>query len=1143
MGGAYLSGIRSKIAKPADVVRLAVLLALSRMTRMTMRHGTITRWSWESVVCWGLLTMLFCCQCPMRSRAAEAGPTTNQFLVLMNQGKNQYDQGQADAAVGAFKRAVALQPTHVDARLNLANAALLANQPDKALASAKEGLNLDPNSAAARFVAGCASIRLTQWEPAIQFLQECRDQDVKVNAVSYQLARAQQEVGHLAEAAELLQGVVQWEPDHQGAHYALSRVLVRLGRSDEAKAEAELHARILAQKPLPNQGPAFFERCVYTEIRVPFILEQPTLTGLKVRFTDITASALGANASHYRAPFGILDIDQRGMNDLLVREDDDGFRLLLNRSGRFQPQGPKVPALAGAKFRRCLVGDLNNDRFEDAIWISEQGVQVLKFATNGAITDATAFAGLKRSAGLDAALVDTDLTGKLDLIMLSPTNREPRLLRNLGPMYYKDISATSGIPAELTGVKQLVVDDWNGDDLMDLIVLREGQPPQVLIKQRGSTFKPLVPSQPWPSGSVMTVADLNNDLRADLIIGASGKLTIVWGGLDQPTVIPMVDWRPDCVRAIDYDNDGWLDLIVGGEGLRAWRNLGAQGFGETTRELQLDQLVKGKIASLQAADLDQDGGRDLIIALEDGGLRLLHNEGANANHLLKLRLVGNRSNASGLGVRVEVRSSAWQTLRTVTELPLEIGVGKIEKPDLIRSRWSDLSIPVSFELKADPKTVWNVIELELPTGSCPYLYAWDGAQYRFVTDILGAAPMGLHVSDNRLVDADPEELVWIGDDRRFAPRAGLYLLQITSELREVLFLDEAKLVAVDHAAGTEAHPTSKMLPGKPFSPHEILALTHRRHLHRAVRSDGADVTEALAEIDGRKIGPVARRKPQLRGLAEPYDVTVDFGLLEIERPLVLALTGWLRFGGGMANVAASHDPDLPFPFPVLSVETDDGNWKPANVVVGVPCGKTKTILVDLTGILPAGSRRLRLSTAYELYWDRIALFEKADQTRVLTTRLSPVEADLHWHGYSEYEDRPSDEPLTPIHGQTSPNANWRIVPEGWCTRYGTVNELIAASDDQFVLLNSGDELTLAFSAPGLPALPDGFVRDFFLYSVGWEKDSDFHVESGSTVGPMPFHGMDDQRYGQAVSPAKNDNAWIERYNTRWVGPETLRRAQ
>jgi hypothetical protein len=104
-----------------------------------------------------------------------------------------------------------------------------------------------------------------------------------------------------------------------------------------------------------------------------------------------------------------------------------------------------------------------------------------------------------------------------------------------------------------------------------------------------------------------------------------------------------------------------------------------------------------------------------------------------------------------------------------------------------------------------------------------------------------------------------------------------------------------------------------------------------------------------------------------------------------------------------------------------------------------------------------------------------------------------------------------------------------------------VDELITAKDNALVLLNGGDELTLAFAMDRLPPKQPGFDREFFFYSVGWDKDSDFHVASGTTVGPLPFHGMDDQRYGSQERPAMDNDDWMRKYNTRWVGPQTLTR--
>ena len=1102
------------------------------------RHGLL--WFCAGLALWFSMS---CGRGPGNSGSAD-------FAYWMNVGKNHYDQGQTNA-IAAFEKAVGFEPANADAHLNLALAYLLGNQNDQALRAAGEALNLDPNSAAARYVAGCAFLRVAKIEDAIKSLQECLDIDVKINAVSFQLARAHQIAGHHEEAAELLRSVLQWEPKHPAAHYLLSQVLMRLGKTDEAQQEAQQHALIRNDKSVGAFNP---ERCVYLEARVPFVLEQPAASGVKVRFTDVTAAAFGPDARNYGAPVGIVDIDQRGKNDLWVREGGDGFRLLINSNGSFRAQGPKLPGVAGAKYTQCLVGDINNDRFEDVVELSETGVQIFKGATNGVFTDATAFAGMKRRTGLGGALVDLDLSGKLDLLLLSPTNREPQLLRNLGPMYFKDITATSGIPATVTNARQILVEDWNGDDLMDVIVAREGQPPLLLIKQRGGPLIPTNTPASWPAGSVIAAGDLNNDYRTDLVIAAAGRLEVCFGGMERQVTLPLGRWPVTVLKLVDYDNDGWLDIVAAGNGLRVWRNLGLAGFREVTGELGLEKLGAEPLVSVNAADFDQDGDIDLLLGLATGGLRLLRNDGGNANQIIKLRLAGNRSNASGLGVRVEVKAGNWHTLRTVTELPVEIGLGSHAKPEVVKPRWSDLTLPVTFELQADPKTVWTVMEIEQPTGSCPYLYAWNGEKFRFVTDILGGSPLGLRVSDHRFVEADPEEFVWLGSDSMLQPKAGEYVLQVTEELREVLYLDEAKLVVVDHPANVKVCTTSKMLPGKPFVPHELITLQHPYPLLQATNQLGTEVTAELKSADGRFVSPAKLRIPQLRGLAEPSEVTLDFGPLPVDRPLVLVMNGWLRFGGGMANVAASHDPDLPFPFPRLEVEVasvgsagaavaTEGQWRPVDVAVGVPCGKTKTIVVDLSRKLPAGSRRLRIKTAYELHWDQAELWERADGASTRITSYPPTKTSLHWRGFSDFEDLPWYFPLTPDYDKVRANPHWRITPAGWCTRYGPVGDLLLKKDNALVLLNGGDELTLSFALAQLPPKPPGSVREFFFYSVGWDKDSDFHVERGTTVEPLPFHGMDDQAYGRQPRPGFENDAWLTHYNTRWVGPMTLSRGK
>lgn len=1070
----------------------------------------------------------------------------DQYLRLMNVGKNYYDQGNAAKAIESFTKAASLNPTGADVQMNLANAHLLAGNASEAIRHAEEALRLEPGSAAPHYVMGCAYLRLSRFEDAVKALQASKEIDQKVNAVSFQLGRAYQGWGRFEEAAMEFQEVIQFEDPtaavHLAAQYNLGQVLVRLGRMDEANEQLAQYQKLMAERPNRPTDISTLERCLYTEARVPFSIEQPNRKGIAVQFTDATQPFFGNEASKYRAPIGVLDINHRGTNDLIVAEGSAGFRLLINSNAVFQAQGELLPATEGARYYKCLVGDLNNDRFEDVVMVGDKGVQAFRFATNGTATDATVFSNLQDAPGIDGALVDLDFTGKLDLLLIPPETQSVRVLRNLGNMYFKDTTSTSGVPASLTSARRMLIEDWNADDIMDVWVAREGQPPLILVKERGGPLTDTNSPPGWPEGTALAAGDLNNDFRNDAVIATAGGLECIFAGITNRVRLPTGGFAVAGLSLVDYDNDGWLDICARGPGLRLWRNLGLAGFRDVTSEVGLDQVGTGQIEEATFADFDTDGDTDFLVAVQGAGLKLLRNDGGNANQQIKLRLLGNRSNFSGLGVRVEVTAGHWRTIRTVRELPVEIGVGKRAQVDSLNVRWVDVAAP-SAEVPVDPKSTLEMMELLLPTGSCPYLYAWDGTRFRFITDILGASPAGLPVAEGRMVEADPDEYVWIGSESQFQPRDGRYVLQITEELREVLYLDEAKLVVADHPTGTEVHPTDKMLPGRPFPPSDLHTVARRYPLLAATDLDGRDVTGLVTENDGSLLSPRKLRVPQLRGLAEPHGVVLDFGELPSNRPLVLVLSGWLRFGGGMANVAASQDPNLPFPFPVLEVETAAGSWSPLDVTVGVPAGKTKTILVDLAGKLPGGARRLKLSTAFELHWDRLALFEREAAADTRITALAPVKTDLHWRGFSEFEDLPWFVPLTPAYDQVKVRPNWLITPSGWCTRYGAVDELTAHRDDAMVLLNGGDELTLWFDPGQLPPKPEGYVRDFFLFSVGWDKDSDFHVLAGTTVEPIPFEGMEDQRYGQPQTPPRHRRWWTEKYNTRWVGARPLERRE
>jgi hypothetical protein len=223
------------------------------------------------------------------------------------------------------------------------------------------------------------------------------------------------------------------------------------------------------------------------------------------------------------------------------------------------------------------------------------------------------------------------------------------------------------------------------------------------------------------------------------------------------------------------------------------------------------------------------------------------------------------------------------------------------------------------------------------------LYAWDGNRFRFVTDILGAAPLGLPIAEGRYIEADPEEFVWIGNEQTFPPRDGKYQLQITEELREVLYLDEAKLVVVDHEPGTEVHSTGKLLPGKAFPRGALMTLRNEHPLQRRVCCPGFSRFRFPCRL--RRGSNSAQESLLLKGRGWPARVAA-----QVTRSAARSwpsLTVGARFravgreqaaGAGdewLASIRRGHGqyrrftgPVAPFPFPVLEAEVAPELGKP-----------------------------------------------------------------------------------------------------------------------------------------------------------------------------------------------------------------------
>jgi hypothetical protein len=230
--------------------------------------------------------------------------------------------------------------------------------------------------------------------------------------------------------------------------------------------------------------------------------------------------------------------------------------------------------------------------------------------------------------------------------------------------------------------------------------------------------------------------------------------------------------------------------------------------------------------------------------------------------------------------------------------------------------------------------------------------------------------------------------------------------------------------------------------------------------------------------------------------------------------------------------ASQEHKDLIFPY--LQVKDATGNWKTVVDDMGMPSGRQKSMAVDLTGKFLTNSREVRIVTNLCLYWDEIYLIEDGAPPPVKLTALPIQSADLHFRGFSRAivpADREDSETFD--YNTASTTSMWNPTPGNY-TRYGDVKPLMEKVDDLMVIMGSGDELQLRFSGLGLPALPQGWKRDFLLLVDGWAKDADANTAFSQTVLPLPFHAMTSYPYpvGQSYPHDSVHDAYQKEYNTR-----------
>ena len=316
---------------------------------------------------------------------------------------------------------------------------------------------------------------------------------------------------------------------------------------------------------------------------------------------------------------------------------------------------------------------------------------------------------------------------------------------------------------------------------------------------------------------------------------------------------------------------------------------------------------------------------------------------------------------------------------------------------------------------------------------------------------------------------------------------------------------------------------------------------HKRY-GSVIDSEGNDLTSFIIEKDDKYLSGFKPDKYQ--GVTEMQDLILDPGKVGQTGNLFLFLNGWIFPTDASINVAISQSGNLKVIPPFIQVINKKGEWKTVIDNLGFPMGKDKTVIADLTGIFLSGDHRIRIRTNMEIYWDQIFFSDYLPDAPVISTILNPVSADLHYRGFSRsFRKGGRYGPHWFDYSNVDKNTKWRDL-SGNYTRYGDVLPLLKESDNKYIISNAGDETSIQFDGSGLPSLKKGWKRDFLIHSVGWVKDGDINTALGSTVSPLPFHGMKSYPPSEKDSYPKDPELqkYLKEYNTRIVTSDDYRNA-
>jgi tetratricopeptide (TPR) repeat protein len=1126
------------------------------------------------------------CLCVSVFTAAQRPTRPPSAIQLNNLGVGYMNQARIAEALQVFRRAQVQDPSLFEARLNEGIALLNSQQLAEARDVLLDATRRQAQSARAWYNLGIAYRTLAQTDAAIDAFEHVARLDAADADTLYFLGQLHLQARRYDRAIGAFEKCLSLDSLHLSAEFGLARAYQLSGNEAAASQHLARFDQLNESKVGKQISLTYGEQGPYSTAE-PVGGAEPAPQDFAVRFA---ASALSGGRVSQPPPAGppgrflqlagagvcFIDFDGDGRPDLLLPPEHGGRTAILYRNnggGKFSD----VTAQAGLNLmddaHGCAVGDYDNDRRDDIVLGLSNGIAIYHNEGGGRFRNTTSSTGIVfNGLPLGLTFVDFDHDGDLDLYIsrftnfsssangdlsftLAATPAPNALWRNNGNGTFTDWTVQSGLAGNARGATvAALASDLNNDRAIDLVVTDFHEAATVFTNPREGPFRR---SQPWdsafpPDPAGVVAFDFNKDGFMDLAFTHWSQPGLsLWKNVGETrferVAVPEPQWaRGWGITTLDFDNDGWIDLAAvgerdatGGSGeILLLRNLGDGRFADVTAETSLRSVRLDRPRALASADIDGDGDADLIVTQNGGAPLVLKNDGGNRRSSVRLSFLGLADNRSGLGSKVEVFAGGlrqkWETQSSSGYLgqnarEIVAGLNQAREADVVRLLWPTGVVQDEVQLASGRRHI--IREIDRRGSSCPVVWVWNGEHYEFISDMIGPGIVGHWVAPGETNIPDPTEYLRV-EGRHVKPRNGRLSFRFAEVMEELVYLDQVRLIAIDHPAEIDVYPNEYFASAPPFPEFRIIGSRNARPPSFARDGEGRNVLPQLLRRDRRYVTgfdpiqfPGFSKMHYLElGLSEPY----------MTGPLRLLMHGFIEYFSATSGFAA-HQAGIEPVVPFLEVQKATGEWSRVSDDIGFPAGLARTMVADLTGKLPPGTSRIRIGTNLNIYWDQILIDQTTAVAGIQMQTVPLAEASLRFHGYPRQVQGDPKSDLWYVYKDVSPTGPY-ARHTGNFTAYGDVLPLLTTADDQFVIIASGDEVSLEFDPSSLAPLRPGWSRDYFLYADGFAKDMDFYESLSDTVEPLPFHSMPGYPYGVGTTYPSSPEYLRYRltYNTRYI---------